>query len=249
VQDLALRVSSVRKETPSTRIVRLDLDGKSFAYKAGQAATIGPADRDDRVPYSIASAPAETARSGSLEFLIKLHADGLWGNDFELPRPAASLRLHGPAGRFVLPDRPTERRFLFIAGGTGIAPLRSIMREAILTRRAPPMRLLYSARTPADFSYLKELRQMMRRRELEMKLTATRESTSRWRGGRGRITAEQLAPLVDDPATLCFVCGPAAMVADVPVILRDLGIAEPDPARNGLSRMLKNASCMANGRG
>ena len=226
MQDLVLRVSSVRKETTSTRTIRLDLGRKPFVYKAGQAATIGPPDRDDRVPYSIASAPAETASSGSLEFLIKLHADGRWGNDFELPRAGAPLALRGPMGTFVLPDRPAERRFLFIAGGTGIAPLRAIIREATLTRRAAPqMRLLYSARTPADFSYLKELRQMVRRGELEIKLTATRESTSRWREGRGRITAEQLAPLVDDPATLCFVCGPAAMVADVPLILENLGIA------------------------
>jgi NAD(P)H-flavin reductase len=224
VQDLALRVSSVRKETPSTRIIRLDLDGRAFAYKAGQAATIGPANRDDRVPYSIASAPAETALTGSLEFLIKLHADGRWGNDFDLPRAGAELALRGPLGSFVLPDTPAERRFLFIAGGTGIAPLRAIIREATLTRRTAQMRLLYSARTPADFSYLKELRAMVRRGELEMLLTATRESTSRWRQGRGRITAEQLSPLIDDPTTLCLVCGPAAMVDDVPRILQELGI-------------------------
>lgn len=186
---------------------------------------IGPADGRDGVPYSIASAPAETALTGSLEFLIKLHADGRWGTDFALPRAGSSIALRGPLGNFVLPDRPAERRFLFIAGGTGIAPLRSMMREAILTRRAPLMRLLYSARTPSDFSYLKELRQMAGRRELEVNLTATRESTLRWREGRGRITAEQLSPLIDDPGTLCFVCGPAAMVHDVPPILRGLGIA------------------------
>jgi NAD(P)H-flavin reductase len=228
VQDLALRVSSVRQETPSTRIVRLTLDRRPFTYKAGQAATIGPPDRTDPVPYSIASAPAETSRTGSLEFLIKVHADGRWGRDFDLPRAGSRLAVHGPFGSFVLPDRHAERRFLFIAGGTGIAPLRSIMRQAILSRSAPSMRLLYSARTPADFSYLRELRGMVRRGQLEMTLTATRESPTRWRGGRGRVTAEQLAPLIEDPETLCFVCGPAAMVDDVPRILRELGIP---PAR------------------
>lgn len=215
----------MRTETPATRVVRLDLDGHAFDYQAGQAAMIGPADSSETVPYSIASAPEETARDGRIDFLIKMHADGRWGQDFDVPRRGSRLRVRGPAGRFIFPEKPEERRFLFIAGGTGIAPLRSMIRQALFRRQAGRMRLLYSARTPADFSYLRELRGMARRGCLELTLTATRECTPKWRGGRGRITAAQIAPLVDDPATLCFICGPSAMVDEVPVILRDLGIA------------------------
>ncbi len=66
---------------------------------------------------------------------------------------------------------------------------------------------------------------MVRRGEVELWLSATREVGSRWKGGRGRIAAGQLARLVDDdPAALCFVCGPAAMVADVPPMLEALGV-------------------------
>jgi NAD(P)H-flavin reductase len=225
VQDLVLRVSSVRKETPSTRVVRVSLDGRPFPYRAGQAATIGPPHAESRVPYSMASAPEESARHGMLEFLIRVHGDGRWGNGFDVPRRGARLAVRGPVGRFVLPDA-VEKRMLFIAGGTGIAPLRAIIRQALLTRRPPPrMRLLYSARTPSDFSFARELRGMARRGQIELTLTATRDSPARWRGSRGRITAEELRPLIDDPATLCFVCGPATMVDAVPVILRKLGIA------------------------
>ena len=226
MQDLVLPVSSVRKETPSTRLVRVALDGRKFSYKAGQVATIGTAGGGERVPYSIASAPAETARHGSLEFLIKLHADGRWGAGFDVPRRGTHLDVHGPSGRFVLPDDPVETRVLFIAGGTGISPLRSMIRQAVLTSMDVRMRLLYSARTPSDFSYSRELRRMERARQIELRLTASREWSTRWGGGRGRITAEHLTPLVDDPATLCFVCGPTPMVEDVPVILQTLGIAK-----------------------
>jgi ferredoxin-NADP reductase len=220
---LVLPVTSVRRETPSTRIVRADLGGRPFVYKAGQAATIGPPNHEG-VPYSIAAAPAEMARTGELEFLIKVHADGRWGNDFTVPRRGEALAVRGPIGRFVLPEASEDRRFLFIAGGTGIAPLRAMVRQAVLTRRPARMRLLYSARTPSDFSYAAELRGMARRGEIELTLTATRETPGRWRGRRGRITADQLQPLIDDPGTLCFVCGPASMVEDVPVILVGLGI-------------------------
>ena len=52
----------------------------------------------------------------------------------------------------------------------------------------------------------------------------TREAPETWHGERGRITPSQLAPLIDDPATLCFVCGPETMVAEVPRMLTELGI-------------------------
>jgi len=85
-------------------------------------------------------------------------------------------------------------------------------------------RLLYSARTPLDFPYRQELCGMARRGEIELLLTATRDATNRWRGERGRITTAQLSALVVDPDTLCFVCGPASMVDEVPRMLRTLGI-------------------------
>jgi ferredoxin-NADP reductase len=113
---------------------------------------------------------------------------------------------------------------LFVAGGTGIAPLRSMIQQAVLSRQGGRLHLLYSARTPGDFAYLPELRGLARQGHLELALTATREVPSRWRGDRGRITPERLAPLIATPETLCFVCGPAAMVDEVPRMLRDLGI-------------------------
>ena len=224
--DLVLRVKSVRRATPGARIVRVDLAGASFHYKAGQVAMIGPAAGSARVPYSIASAPEEAKRDDALEFLIRTDSHGGWGSHFAPFRRGMLLAVRGPLGSFTFPERVREERLLFIAGGTGISPLRSMIVHAVMTGRSERIRVLYSARTPGDFAYARELRGMARRGELELKLTATREIPPRWRGARGRIAQEQLASLVDDPATLCFVCGPAAMVAEVPPMLRRLGIDE-----------------------
>jgi NAD(P)H-flavin reductase len=224
VSDLVLRVGSVRRATPGSRIVRLDLGGAAFHYRPGQLAAIGPPGSADRVPYSIASSPEESVRDGRLEFLVKTDASGRWGTHFDPLRRGHQVAVRGPSGFFVFPERPRERRVLFIAGGTGIAPLRSMIRHAILSGFPGRLSLLYSARTPKDFAYLAELRAMARRGEIQLSLAATREFPPRWRGERGRLAATQLALLVDDPATLCFVCGPAAMVADVPPMLEILGI-------------------------
>ena len=222
--DFVLRVSSVRKATPSSRIVRLDLDGAALPYRAGQVASLGPPASSRQIPYSIASAPEETATDASIQFLIKSDSAGRWGEHFDPLRRGSLLAVRGPSGSFVFPDAPRERRFLFIAGGTGIAPLRSMIRHAVLSGLPGRICLLYSARTPHDFAYLPELRGMARRGEISLSVTATREMPPRWRGARGRIVAAHVSALVEDPETLCFVCGPAAMVSEVPPILEVLGI-------------------------
>jgi len=226
---LVLTVQAVIPATPTTRIVRLDLKGAAFDFEAGQAALIGPAGQDIRIPYSIASAPIETVEHGRLDFLIKVEPSGRWGHQFDGIMPGMQLGIQGPFGSFLFPAHPEERRFLFIVGGTGIAPIRAMIRQALLRGQEGRMRLLYSAKTADDFAYLPELGEMARlpRRDggLELHLHVTREAPDTWHGARGRITRSELAALVDGPATLCFVCGPETMVADVPRMLTELGIA------------------------
>ena len=224
-----LRVCAVRRATPSTRVLRLEV-ARTFPYLAGQVAEIGPAEAAQASPYSIASAPEDTSAHGYMEFLIRVDAQERWGEHFEPLQRGQRIRVNGPLGRFTFPDRPAERAFLFIAGGTGIAPLRGMLRHARAVRQPGSYRLLYSARTPDDFPYLPELRGMARRGELRLMVTATRAGDDRWKGGRGRIAVAQIAALLDNPATLCFVCGPAAMVDEVPAMLRELGI-EPGRIR------------------
>jgi len=224
VSERVLRVSSVRIATPTTRIVRVQLAGTPFPFRPGQSVVLGPREQGARVPYSIACSPEDAARDATLEFLIKTDAGGRWGEGFQPLRRGALLGIRAPEGKFAFPESPRERRFMFIAGGTGIAPIRSMIRHATAARVPGRIRLLYSARTPDDFAYLPELRGMARRGEIELSLTATRAMTPRWRGSKGRIVPPQLASLVDDPGTLCFICGPASMVEDIPPLLRQLGV-------------------------
>ena len=218
-----VRVCSVRQATPSTRIIRVDLAGAPFPYEPGHVAIVGVRGEAMRAPYSIASAPLDTQRAGYLEFLTRLEPI----SRLRHVKRGARLEIEGPVGSFTLPRSPAAQNLLFVAGGTGIAPLRSMIRQGVLARERATRRLLYSARTPDDFAYLRELRQLARLGHLHLALTATREVPPRWRGDRGRITPERLAPLVDAsnaPDMLCYVCGPAAMVDDVPRMLTALGV-------------------------
>jgi ferredoxin-NADP reductase len=75
----------------------------------------------------------------------------------------------------------------------------------------------------AEFAFVKEFRALAREGRLDLALTLT-GAAARWRHGRGRPSAEQLRPLLGDAPPLCFLCGPAAMVAEITAALDSLGV-------------------------
>jgi ferredoxin-NADP reductase len=216
-----LGIREVIPATPRARIVRLDLNGEEFDYAPGQAVLIGAAGGPRR-PYSIAASPEESRRSGSIELLVGVGANGTPGPHLTL-EPGRLVDVEGPLGSFTFPPDPPERRFVFIAGGTGIAPLRAMLRHA-LTLRGHRIGLLYSARTPDEFAYEAELRMLAEQGRIEMRQTVTRAVDGDWSGSRGRIGIAELQQLVHDPVTLCFVCGPPALVGEMSGRLAELGV-------------------------
>ena len=220
---LTLTIRDVLYATPRSRIVHLNLDGQVFNYVAGQAVVVGVPGAERRRPYSIASAPEEAQRDGYLQLLVGVDADGRAGADLSLDVGTA-IEVDGPVGSFIFPANPVEQQFVFVAGGTGIAPLRAMMRHALAASLTRRVGLLYSARTPEDFAYEQELRSLAATGAIELCQTVTRAAETDWAGNRGRIDRAALATLVHDDRTLCFVCGPAAMVDDIPRLLIEMGV-------------------------
>lgn len=219
---LTLPIRDVLPATPRARLLRLGLDGRPFEYAAGQAVTIGTHGLQSLRPYSLASAPEDARRDGWLELLVGIDATGSAGSHLALD-PQTMVDVDGPFGTFTFPSDPVEGRFVFIAGGTGIAPLRAMLRHAL----AIPHRdigLFYSARTPEEFAFERELRAMADAGTIALRQTVTRANETDWSGARGRLDRAALSELVHDPATLCFVCGPPALVAEMPTHLGALGI-------------------------
>jgi len=219
---LTLPIREVLTATPRARIVRLDLDGHAFHYVPGQAVFVGLPDGPTRKPYSLAAAPEDSRRERSLELLVGVDAEGRPGPHLTL-EPGAALDVDGPYGGFTFPSAPAEHRFVFIAGGTGIAPLRAMLHHALALPQAR-IGLFYSARTPDEFAYEEEFRLLADAHRIELRQTVTRAADEDWSGARGRIDRAALAGLVHDPATLCFVCGPPALVDEMPRLLEELGV-------------------------
>jgi ferredoxin-NADP reductase len=219
---VTLPIREVLPATPRARIVRLDLGGTRFPYRAGQAVLVARHQYPQRRPYSIAVAPEDALRDGVVELLVGIDSGGQPGPHLPL-EIGAPVDVEGPMGAFTFPAHPAERRFVFIAGGTGIAPLRAMLRHA-LTIAHDDIGLLYSARAPDEFAYQSEFRALAASGQIRLRQTVTRATKAAWSGPRGRVDREALQELVHDPATLCFVCGPPALVADMPDLLTEIGV-------------------------
>lgn len=220
---LTLAIRDVQPATPRARLVRIDLAGHQFPYQPGQALLLARHDYEPRQAYSIAGAPEDAVGDGALELLVGLEETGIPGPHLTLDA-GALVDVEGPIGRFIFTGEPADTACVFIAGGTGIAPLRAMLRRAL---KSPERRvgLFYSARTSSEFAFEDEWLALARSGRIEYRQTVTRETSDGWTGRRGRIGISDLAPLVRDPGALYFVCGPAALVDDVPKLLDGLGVA------------------------
>jgi ferredoxin-NADP reductase len=223
-------IDSVHRATPRSVLLQIALS-RPFAFSAGQAVLIGAAGAGIKRPYSIAVGPHEAARSGHLEFLMGLGADGTPGPHLPSLAVGTAVEIDGPLGTFRYPDRMQDPAVLFVAGGSGIAPLRAMLHEALSAPEAPEVSLLYSARTAEEFAFDDELTALAIDGRIRYGKTATRETQGMWQGSRGRISRAQLEAAVARPDdTLCFVCGPEALVHEVPRMLRKIGVS-PDRIR------------------
>jgi glycine betaine catabolism B len=217
-----LPVREVRRATPRTRLLRLDTGATGFHFAAGQAVMAGLHDSPLRKPYSIASAPLEAARQGYIELLVQVDDSGGPDPHLELATHGTPLDLEGPFGGFTLPPLERGAHVVLVAGGTGIAPLRSMLVQA-LQHDAPVAHVVYSARTVDELAYREELEALARDGRIGLTLTVTRE-TGPWAGRRGRIDRDLLARVVAEPDTQCLVCGPRPLVSDVRAALADLHV-------------------------
>jgi len=224
--------------TPRSRLLVVDVSARAVGFKAGQAVLIGWHGEPERRPYSIACSPEAAAEQARLELLISLDAPGEIARRLPAATQGMLVDVEGPLGTFIFPEPPAQQRLLFVAGGTGIAPLRAMIDHAIRHHARTSLALLYSVRRPDEFAFLEELRAHEEAGRLELHTTVTRDDgASVWAGGRGRIGPSHFEQLLHDPAgTLCFICGPPQMVAESAATLKLLGVPDSQIRTEGWNR-------------
>jgi NAD(P)H-flavin reductase len=221
---ISVPVRRISHATPRTRLINLDFSNTPFAFSAGQAVMVGLHGSALRKPYSIASAPWELAKTGTLQVLAQVDDSGGLDPHLELATPGTILDLDGPFGTFALPDR-VDRPLLFVAGGTGIAPLRSMLIEFLARPTPHPIVLIYSARSIDAFAFRPELSTLEAAGRISSIFTVTRDERGDWPGRRGRIDEELLKQALPSTESLCLICGPPQLVSDASRLLLKLGVS------------------------
>lgn len=211
-------------EAPRVRSIVLDCPDWP-GHRAGQHVDVRLTAEDGYVAqrsYSIASAPED----GYVVLTVERLDDGEVSTYLvdEL-HPNDELELRGPIGGYFVWEEALGGPLLLVAGGSGIVPLRSMLRHRAATESTVPVRLLYSSRTLADVIYHDELEQLAADDEVDIRYTLTRDSPEGWPGYRRRIDREILEEVAWSPEDrpLVYVCGPTALVEVVAGTLVELG--------------------------
>jgi len=169
--------------------------------------------------YSIASAPGE-----QLAITVERLEDGEVSPYLtEELQVGDELELRGPIGGYFVWEPSDNSPLTLLAGGSGIVPLRSILRHRLDTGSDVPARLLYSSRTLPDVIYRDELDQ--HHDGVEVSYTLTRSQPPGWTGHTGRINADLLAAAAwpAEAHPVAYVCGPTSFVETAAAGLVALG--------------------------
>lgn len=169
-------------------------------------------------PYSIASTPSA---KDHLEFCIKSYPQGRFAKHALRLNEGDKVKLEGPYGKFILNGSPKDK--IFIAAGTGIAPIVSMVRTLLERGFGSSMRLFYGVSYPQTLVYSEELEtHAQKHKNFEFVPTVSREAPE-WKGERGRVETILSKYIHTSANTEAYVCGPPPMVQNVVTFLRSVG--------------------------
>ena len=216
-------------ETAWTRSIVLDPPAWP-GHRAGQHVDVRLTAEDGyqaERSYSIASAPEDDHLVLTVERLDDGEVSPYLVDEL---RPGDELELRGPVGGYFVWEASLGGPLLLLAGGSGVVPLRAMLRHHRAVGSTVPARLLYSARSLEDVIYRHELMGMADDGEIDIRFTLTRAQPPGWSGYGRRIDRELLDEVAWTPAEgpLVYVCGPTAFVEAAATALVELG---HDPGR------------------
>ncbi|HOI75663.1 MAG TPA: FAD-binding oxidoreductase [Syntrophales bacterium] len=235
-KEIDVAVAEIREETPTAKTFRLTArNGQLPPFRAGQyvnwSVTIGGV-RTGRA-FSIASPPHER---GFYELTVR-RQDGGFVSPYLLDevRVGRTFTISGPGGTFYHEPLIDTDDLVFLAGGSGITPFRSLIRETVERNLPRRIWLIYGSRTPDDVIFKRELQAIARRHPFIKVRFVISEPPPGYRGPRGFITADRIRRFVGSPEGKTFyLCGPEQMYRFMEPELERLSI---------LRRRIKRESC------
>ncbi|WP_161829490.1 2Fe-2S iron-sulfur cluster binding domain-containing protein [Steroidobacter agaridevorans] len=212
------QIVELRRGAPSVALLTLKLERpEGFVFQSGQYIRLAAPGVGEARAYSIASTTTELPL---IELMIRLVPDGKMSRWLqETAKVGDRVRLQAPLGSFGLDDR--ARRHVFVAGGTGLAPVLSMIRS--LRGQNQPALLCFGCTRRQELFYERELAALVASMpELEVRIAVMEGADGDLRSG----TAVSLLQKEDfDAQTVCYLCGPPPMVDAARKALTSHGVA------------------------
>ncbi len=216
------RIISVQEHTAAEKVFTIELpSGFSLNNRPGQFVQVSVLGIGE-APISISSSPSRS--NGSFELCVR--RVGSVTNALHTMKPGAMVGIRGPFGRGFPVERFRGKDILFVPGGLGLAPLRSLINE-VLDERGKYGRviILYGTRTPNDILFPDEIEEWKTRSDIEFHMTVDRP-TEGWTGNTGVITTLFPKVQIHPRNMVAVVVGPPVMYRFVLMELLGKGISE-----------------------
>jgi ferredoxin-NADP reductase len=222
-------IKQKREVAKGTLLVLFDLAGAELDYRPGQyfwVELLHPPYEDEKGARRHITAVTSPSERGVIGLCTRLRESAFKRSLAELAI-GTEVEIEPPKGTFVLPEE-SSRPLVFVAGGIGITPFRSMLRYIEDERLPHRVTLIYSSRDRASAAFLDELEEIARVNP-NVRLILTMTDDDAWPGERRRVDADFVREHLGDNlnAARYMVAGPPAMAQAVSTELEKAGI---DPA-------------------
>ena len=187
--------------------------GKGMDFVPGQfVSIIYPKDgKVIRRAYSIASAPEEKEH---LVLLIKLVQGGAVTTWFWTLKPGDKIKIHGPFGKFVLPEK-IDFDIVFVATGTGVAPFRSMIHSLLRREFQGKLSLLFGNRYDGMIPYHQEWLDLARKHPQFTYIPTVSRPSPEWKGETGYVQTKINKFFPHPEGKRIYICGLNEMIQAV----------------------------------
>lgn len=205
------KVEKIQRHTHDIVELAIQLDAP-LQYAAGQYALLSvPGLIEEPRSYSFAGAP-QPGGNRHIQFFIRAVPGGQMSQWAQQPTLVGTrVQVDGPFGDFYL--RESEQPILCIAGGSGLAPVKALLEDALAFKCTRPVVFLFGARTQQDLYCLDALRSLAQNWATELlfvPVLSEEPADSHWKGARGMVT-DYINQFLQ-PHTQIYMCGPPPML-------------------------------------
>jgi NAD(P)H-flavin reductase/ferredoxin len=215
-------IESVRDLTPTIRTVTLRIvNPPQLRFTAGQFVNVEVPGTGNVRAFSMANAPSANSE---IELIVRIFPGGQFSEYLEQARKGQPVRVSGPVGSLRV--RLSYRKILMVAGGSGMAPLLSMLTDLAETKDRRPVTVVFGARTREELYHLDRLTALCALSAQAEFVPVVETADEAWTGETGRVTDAIARRMGNLRGYDAYLCGPPPMVAAARELVIRLGVRE-----------------------